>query len=235
MLRLVRYMKVEDKYEIYKLGDPLMMNLLEIEMLKSKYPETIVENPTITFEDDVYVELPEFDTIQSKNEIEKNLEKIEKESIEIAPTTPEKEPENEITKSPEIETEEPKTENEILTDIKNKREDVVMSNVEMKTQKFTVLIRDYGTEDNDTVTVFFNNKIIRKNLRITNQAEVIELEINPELEVNKLVFVANNLGDVPPNTARVFIIDENGNRQVHELFSDERNNAVIELRAVKED
>ena len=122
-----------------------------------------------------------------------------------------------------------------ILDKRLERVDQLLAHVRLKTQKVTLLIRDYGTIDNDTVTIFYNNEIIAESMRITSNAKEFELEIDPNKR-NELVFVANNLGDIAPNTARITLIS-NDKRYNYKLFTDEKNNALILLEniAVKEE
>lgn len=93
-------------------------------------------------------------------------------------------------------------------------------------KEIKLLIYDYGEIDNDTVSIFFNNDLIASEMRIDREAKEFTLKLK-QVE-NQLVFVANNLGDVPPNTAKIAIVAEN-RRYNYKIFTDEKNNAVIRL------
>lgn len=93
------------------------------------------------------------------------------------------------------------------------------------TKSITLKIRDYGTEDNDLISVFFNDELIIQNLEIKNKEEVYKIKIDPMID-NKFTFVANNLGRIPPNTCTVSF--KVRRKTFHEkIFTDEKNNAII--------
>src|SRR5690606_33745207 len=129
-------------------------------------------------------------------------EEEEEETIiaEVDPKIPEKTPKVEIS-GYEITDSKPEDKKASITEKKSSRNNQIFSHLRLKTNKVTLLIMDYGTIDNDTVTIFYNDKIIANSIRLTNKAAEFELELEDHLR-NELVFVANNLGDVPPNTAR---------------------------------
>ncbi len=91
-------------------------------------------------------------------------------------------------------------------------------------------IFDNGIHDKDTVSVLFNNKLIidKKELKV-NKPIKVTVKLDTSKEHNNLVFVADNLGTDPPNTAVMFIRDKTGKRQVVMLSSDMTHNEVVYL------
>lgn len=110
---------------------------------------------------------------------------------------------------------------------KNERNGKIVANIQLKDLKeIKLLIYDYGEIDNDTVSIFFNNELIASEMRIDRKVKEFTLKLRKG--ENQLIFVANNLGDVPPNTAKIGILAEN-RRYNYKIFTDDRNNAVIRL------
>ncbi|MGV4530418.1 hypothetical protein [Ornithobacterium rhinotracheale] len=110
---------------------------------------------------------------------------------------------------------------------KNERNGKVVASIQLNgIKEIKLLIYDYGEIDNDTVSIFFNNDLIASEMRIDREAKEFTLKLKQG--ENQLVFVANNLGDVPPNTAKIAIVAEN-RRYNYKIFTDEKNNAVIRL------
>lgn len=111
---------------------------------------------------------------------------------------------------------------------KNNRNNKLLSHITVQNiDEITLLITDYGEEDNDTISVFFNNALKINNLRLSHETKEFHFKLNKK-SINELIFVANNLGTVPPNTARITII-ANKRRYNYKLFTDERNNALIRI------
>lgn len=111
---------------------------------------------------------------------------------------------------------------------KNARSNRLLADIKLnQVKEVTLLVRDYGKIDNDTISIFFNNELIASDMRIESKAKEFKLKLK-EKGANELVFVANNLGEVPPNTCRISIIAED-KRYNYRLFTDEENNALIKL------
>lgn len=256
---VVRYVKVSEDYKIYNDEMPLAMTEDQIMFEKAAFPEVYDEEEVaklnelhdlqkapdvISFPNILDIPLrrnrpnpptPEIPELPEAPEELTEAEEIipEEEKIVVIPEEKIKTEEN----LPEVEVEgyvsvEPKKEEvEVsITEKKEKRSNQIFSHLRLKTNKVTLLIMDYGTIDNDTVTVFYNDKIIADGIRLTHTAAEFELELDPNKR-NELTFVANNLGDVPPNTARITLIADD-KRYNYRLFSDEQTNAVILLENV---
>lgn len=90
----------------------------------------------------------------------------------------------------------------------------------------TVLLNiiDNNQEDNDTVTIFFNKQLIVKQHRLSHES--LEFPIVVTNENNLLVIYANNTGDIPPNTAAIYFIEDGVRKQVS-IRSDTNKNAGI--------
>lgn len=216
--------KLSELKDLQKAPDVISFpNILDIPMRRNRpkppRPESpeIPKNPTN--------ETEEMALTEEENRKEEIIASKPEEEIKTEETLPEVEVEGYVSVEPK------KEEVEIsITEKKEKRSNQVFSHLRLKTNKVTLLIMDYGTIDNDTVTVFYNDKIIADAIRLTHTAAEFELEIDPSKR-NELTFVANNLGDVPPNTARITLIADD-KRYNYRLFSDEQTNAVILLENV---
>ncbi len=97
----------------------------------------------------------------------------------------------------------------------------------VKNKKITVDVYDDGDIDNDIVSVFYNGiqVIIKKSLS-TNPLS-LTLTVEPG-KSNELVLFAENLGNIPPNTA-LMIINDGPNRHEVRLSADMKNNAEVKF------
>jgi hypothetical protein len=87
-------------------------------------------------------------------------------------------------------------------------------------------IYDDGAIDNDTVSVYYDNKIIVSKARISDQAITVHITVDASDHPHQLVMVAENLGDIPPNTSLLVIYD--GEKRYEErIVSNEQKNVVI--------
>ncbi|MDO5655207.1 MAG: hypothetical protein Q4G27_03610 [Flavobacteriaceae bacterium] len=214
--KFIKYVKVSPEYQVYRDEMPNSMSWQEIELAKAEFDEVYEEN--LALEQNNKNELYPFEI---EEDITSHIPK--EEEIEISRSSIENIENEEITSIS-------KTEEMSIEEKKVLRTNQLLSHIQLKTSSVTLLIRDYGTVDNDTVTIFFNDKIIAENLRITDVAHEFELILEGGKR-NELVFVANNLGDIPPNTARITLIADN-RRYNYKLFTDDKNNALVLLENI---
>lgn len=90
-------------------------------------------------------------------------------------------------------------------------------------------LRDYMKEDNDTVSVYYNRNPFIKRVRIAKKKKVYTVRLDPFSELNEFVIYAENLGDIPPNTSVITIIDGDRKHSVR-IESSLQKSAVIYLR-----
>lgn len=127
-------------------------------------------------------------------------------------------------------TEKPKDEKNIPQVFENRatKETKVL---QVKSDKIKVEIYDDGEIDNDIVSVSFNKSMIVESKALTAKAHTLNLQLQ-EGKTNELVLYAENLGDIPPNTA-LMVITDGTNRYEVRLSADMKNNASIKFELKK--
>ena len=92
-----------------------------------------------------------------------------------------------------------------------------------------VKIYDNGSIDNDTVSVYVNNKLIISKQRLTDKAITVKINLEDKSKFYELVMVAENLGEIPPNTSLMIV---NAGEQHFEvrITSNEQKNAVVRFK-----
>jgi hypothetical protein len=88
-----------------------------------------------------------------------------------------------------------------------KRTNRVLKTISIESTTFNVDLYDNGAIDGDSISLFYNNKVIISHKRLSDKAISITLTINADQEVNELMMYAENLGEIPPNTALMVITD----------------------------
>lgn len=89
---------------------------------------------------------------------------------------------------------------------------------------------DNGVLDYDTVSVFFNKKLVQYQQQLETQKPIrFYVHVNADETSNDLVMYAENLGRIPPNSA-LMVITDSGHRYEVSLTSDFQKNAAIRLR-----
>ncbi len=88
---------------------------------------------------------------------------------------------------------------------------------------------DNGVIDNDTISVYHNNKLVISHGRLSNSPITIKIKCSKTDSRHEVVIVAENLGDIPPNTALMVVRFGRELRGRKEIFlaSDEQRNAKV--------
>lgn len=92
-----------------------------------------------------------------------------------------------------------------------------------------IRIYDNGTIDNDTVSVYLDNKLVISRQKLTAKPLTLKISLDEKEGLHELVMVAENLGDIPPNTSLMVV---NAGDEQHEvrITSTEQQNAVVVFR-----
>ncbi|MBX2932372.1 MAG: hypothetical protein KF781_10560 [Chitinophagaceae bacterium] len=87
---------------------------------------------------------------------------------------------------------------------------------------------DNGAIDNDSISVFFNSKLVLPKTMLEHKAIKLNVQYDDSLPYNELSMFAESLGLIPPNTAALIIYD--GNKRYEVLMtSDFQKNGTIKL------
>ncbi|HET9747362.1 MAG TPA: hypothetical protein VFP97_16720, partial [Chitinophagaceae bacterium] len=112
------------------------------------------------------------------------------------------------------------------------REKVIAVEIPVTGDSIELRFYDNAQIDGDSISLFLNNKLIFQHIRLTAVAYTIKLPVNDLDETNELVMVAENLGEIPPNTSYMLaIVDDK--RYEAMLKSTEESSAVIRLSKPK--
>lgn len=92
--------------------------------------------------------------------------------------------------------------------------------------EITISLYDNGTIDNDTVSVYVNNKLVISKERLTDKPISFNIALDKTNSTQEVVMVAENLGDIPPNTS-LMIVKAGGQTYEVRITSTESKNAVV--------
>ncbi|RYZ82519.1 MAG: hypothetical protein EOP04_21880 [Proteobacteria bacterium] len=108
------------------------------------------------------------------------------------------------------------------------RESKLMRTIYTSTDSIKLYIYDNGEIDGDTVTVFFDDKVVLDRARISEKARILTLPVSRN-GVHSIDLFANNLGSIPPNTALLVIQAGKERYELHASY-DFKTNARILVR-----
>jgi len=117
---------------------------------------------------------------------------------------------------------------EIFKNYRTQRINKKLADINVKTSTIKLKVFDYGQVDNDSITIFYNNKMIAHRIAIDKSIEELDIELDQTAKEHKLYFIANNEGKIPPNTARIELYIEN-KKYEYDLFTDVKSNALIQF------
>ncbi len=112
------------------------------------------------------------------------------------------------------------------------RENELVKTIVTTAPEVIVNIYDNGTIDNDTVSVYLNKKLVLQKKRLTEQPLTLRFKLDEDNDVHELVMVAENLGEIPPNTSLMVVKAGNEQYEVR-ITSTEQKNAVVVFRYKK--
>ena len=106
-----------------------------------------------------------------------------------------------------------------------KRKNTEQSHIEVNVKTITLNVYDNAIMDGDTISIFYNGKMLLSHQLLSEKPIVINLELDENQTRHEIILFAENLGSIPPNTALIVIYA--GDKR-YELFS----SASLEENAV---
>jgi hypothetical protein len=107
-----------------------------------------------------------------------------------------------------------------------KRNNDLIKTIAIENETFNVDLYDNGDIDGDSISLFFNGKLLLSHKRLSDKAITIKLNVDDEKEINELVMYAENLGSIPPNTA-LMVVTDGDKRYEARISSDLQKSGVI--------
>lgn len=105
------------------------------------------------------------------------------------------------------------------------RKNTELSHLEINVKSITLNVYDNAVVDGDTVSIFYNGRLLLSHQRLSEKPIVINLQLDEGRTRHEIVLFAENLGGIPPNTALIVVYA--GDKR-YELFS----SASLEENAV---
>jgi hypothetical protein len=112
------------------------------------------------------------------------------------------------------------------------RTNELLKTLTVTNSEVTVKLYDNGEIDDDTISVYLDNKLMMSSKRLTASPLILKFTINDDNNDHELTMVAENLGRIPPNTS-LMIVEAGEQRFDVRITSTEKKNAVVRFRYQK--
>ncbi|MFN8243334.1 MAG: hypothetical protein U0X40_04695 [Ferruginibacter sp.] len=114
----------------------------------------------------------------------------------------------------------------LTTEAMQHRKNVTFSRLPVNVKELTLSLYDNAIVDDDTITVFYNGRMLVSHQKLSVKPIVINLLLDENASKHELVLFADNLGSIPPNTALIVV---NAGTKRYELHSSANltENAVL--------
>lgn len=112
------------------------------------------------------------------------------------------------------------------------RTNELMKSLTVSSPEVTVKLYDNGEIDDDTISVYLDNKLVLSSKRLTASPLVVKFTIDEDDSDHELTMVAENLGRIPPNTS-LMIVESGEQRFDVRITSTQQKNAVVRFRYQK--
>jgi hypothetical protein len=119
--------------------------------------------------------------------------------------------------------------NYVVSNQYKEREKEIAEELTVDADSLKVDFYDNGEIDGDSISVFFNDKLIAFNRILTTRSVHFDIPLDPTKEVNEITMFADNLGAIPPNTA-LMIVNDGKKRYELRLTSNLEKSATIRIR-----
>ena len=125
-----------------------------------------------------------------------------------------------------------KVENYVIDAEYKQRENVVAKEITVASDSLKVDFFDNGEVDGDSISIFYNDKLIAFNRLLSTKAVHFTVALDTARVVNEITMFADNLGSIPPNTALMVVTDGKKRYEIPMASNLERN-ATLKIRRKK--
>ncbi|RYZ23393.1 MAG: hypothetical protein EOO16_05255 [Chitinophagaceae bacterium] len=101
--------------------------------------------------------------------------------------------------------------------------------LDVRSEEILVKLYDNGEVDDDTISVYLDNKLILSSKRLSASPIELRVKLDSEHPEHTLVMVAENMGRIPPNTSLMIVWDGDTRHEV-QITSTEQKNAMVRFR-----
>lgn len=120
----------------------------------------------------------------------------------------------------------PGYESSYVTETKLQRTSTKLGDIVTTSRQITLALWDDAVEDGDSISININGKWIAKGFPVKKKPQFLTVTLDPG--PNNIIFVADNLGSIIPNTSILEIIDGN-KRKAYNIETDMNQNNEVKI------
>ncbi len=109
--------------------------------------------------------------------------------------------------------------------LQRKRTEV--SRIKINTRDIILNVYDNGVVDNDTVSIFYNGKLIANHQWLSEKSITIPLHLDENTNIHEITMFADNLGGIPPNTALIVVTTKDKRYELRSSASLDTNAVLV--------
>ncbi|MBK8611168.1 MAG: DPP IV N-terminal domain-containing protein [Chitinophagaceae bacterium] len=107
------------------------------------------------------------------------------------------------------------------------RKNTIFSRIPVTVKNVTLDIFDNGTIDGDSISVYYNSKLLLGSQRLTDKPITVNLVLDDQADRHEIVLFAHNLGSIPPNTATIVVKAGDKRYELHSSASLTENAVLV--------
>ena len=107
------------------------------------------------------------------------------------------------------------------------RKNKEISRLIIHSKKITLKVYDNGVVDNDTVSIYYNGRLLANKQGLTEKPLVLNIELDEDVDLHRITMFAENLGSIPPNTALIVVTAGTKRYELHSSASLEENAVML--------
>lgn len=107
------------------------------------------------------------------------------------------------------------------------RKNVTFSRIPVTVKNINLKVYDNAIVDGDTVSIFYNGKLLVDRKRLSEQPIEINLDLDEKAPRHEILLFAHNLGSIPPNTALIVVTVGDKRYELHSKASLQENAVLI--------
>jgi hypothetical protein len=122
---------------------------------------------------------------------------------------------------------EPKKESIPLPPAVKERKNNTFSRLTVNVKDITLSLYDNAVVDGDTISVFYNGRLLVNKLGLSEKPIVVNLHLDENASQHEITLFAHNLGAIPPNTALIVVTAGEKRYELHASSNLEQNAVLV--------